>query len=53
MVPFELEVNMDDDEMCTANTSGVTCEFQSGTAAAATGGGGITGFSLCYTQTDV
>lgn len=53
MVPFELEVNMDDDEMCTANTSGVTCEFQSGTAVAATGGGGITGFSLCYTQIDV
>ena len=49
-VPFELGVDFNDDEVCTANTGGATCEFQSGTAAKTTGGGGILGFSLCYTQ---
>merc|ERR1739844_580706 len=52
-VPFELGVNMDDDEICTANTSGITCEFAVGAAISVTGAGGILGFSLCYTQTAV
>ena len=51
-VPFELGVDFNDDEVCTAN-AGNTCELQSGTAAKTTGGGGILGFSLCYTQTSV
>merc|ERR1712241_642280 len=52
-VPFELGVDFNDDEICTANTSGVTCEFASGTAATKSGAGGIVGFSLCYKQTSV
>ena len=49
-VPFELGVDFNDDEVCTANTGGATCEFMSGKTASTTGGGGILGFSLCYTQ---
>merc|ERR1711953_462465 len=52
-VPFELGVDFNDDEFCTAITSSLTCEFMSGSSASTTGGGGILGFSLCYTQTDV
>ena len=52
-VPFELGVDFNDNEVCTANTGGATCEFASGAGAAVNGGGGIVGFSLCYTQTDV
>lgn len=51
-VPFELGVDFNDDEFCSAN-GGETCEFISGAGAALTGGGGILGFSLCYTQTAV
>ena len=49
-VPFELAVDFNDDEFCSAKTSGKICEFYSGAGAALTGGGGILGFSLCYTQ---
>jgi len=52
-VPFELSVDFNDDEACTANSNSDTCEFASGKAAATGGGGGILGFSLCYTQTAV
>ena len=52
-VPFELGVDFNDDEVCTANTGGATCEFMSGKTASTTGGGGILGFSLCYIQTSV
>merc|ERR1719510_42738 len=52
-VPFELGVDFNDDEVCTANTGSATCEFMSGKTASTTGGGGILGFSLCYTQTSV
>jgi len=51
-VPFELAVDFNDDEWCTNNASGVKCEFYSGDGTATTGGGGIQGFSLCYTQID-
>ena len=51
-VPFELGVNFNDDEKCTNKTGGATCEFASGAGADVTGGGGILGFSLCYTQSD-
>ena len=46
-------MNFNDDEECTANTGGATCEFMNGTDAAAGGAGGIVGFALCYAQTDV
>ena len=52
-VPFELGVDFNDNEVCTANTGGATCEFMSGASASTNGGGGILGFSLCYTQTSV
>jgi len=52
-VPFELGVDFNDDEFCTAVTAGNTCEFISGSSSSTTGGGGILGFSLCYTQTAV
>ena len=51
-VPFELAVNFNDDEYCTNKTGGLTCEFASGAAVGTNGGGGILGFSLCYTQSD-
>merc|ERR1712141_628765 len=47
-VPFNVGVNFDQDEFCTVNTDGDTCEFL-GTIAAA-GGAGSVGFSLCYVQ---
>ena len=50
-VPFELGVDFNDDEVCTAETSPLTCEFLVVNSATISGGGGITGFSLCYTQT--
>lgn len=50
-VPFELGVDFDDDEHCTAKTGVVTCEFLVAASTTAAGSGGITGFSLCYTQT--
>merc|ERR1711910_159236 len=49
-VPFELAVDFNDDEFCSDRASGAKCEFYSGAGAALTGGGGILGFSLCYTQ---
>lgn len=49
-VPFELAVDFNDDEFCSDRASGKKCEFYSGAGAALTGGGGILGFSLCYTQ---
>merc|ERR1712020_866539 len=52
-VPFELGVDFNDDEFCTAVTAGNTCEHASGSSTSTTGGGGILGFSLCYTQTVV
>merc|ERR1711953_305577 len=52
-VPFELGVDFNDNEVCTVNTGGATCEFASGASASTNGGGGILGFSLCYTQTSV
>ena len=52
-VPFELGVDFNDDEFCTAVTAGNTCEHASGSSSSTTGGGGILGFSLCYTQTVV
>jgi hypothetical protein len=52
-VPFELGVDFNDDEHCTAVTAGNTCEHASGSSTSTTGGGGILGFSLCYTQTVV
>jgi hypothetical protein len=51
-VPFELAVDFNDDEYCTANDSGKICEMYTDKAAATTGGGGILGFSLCYAQVD-
>lgn len=51
-VPFELSVDFNDDEFCSANTNGILCEFHSGAAAITTGGGGILGFSMCYQQID-
>jgi len=51
-VPFELAVDFNDDEFCSNRASGVKCEFYSGKSATTTGGGGILGFSLCYTQLD-
>ena len=50
-VPFELGVDFNDDEVCTAETNPTTCEFLVVNSASISGGGGITGFSLCYTQT--
>lgn len=52
-VPFELGVDFNDDEFCTANNDAQACEFYGGAAAIVVGGGGILGFSLCYAQTDV
>lgn len=51
-VPFELGVDFNDDEFCTAKTGANTCEYGVSSATAA-GGGGILGFSLCYAQVDV
>jgi len=48
-VPFELGVDFDDDEICTAVTNPVTCEALI-EASSLGGGGGILGFSLCYVQ---
>ena len=48
-VPFEVAVDFDDEEVCTANTDVKACEPYV-TAAAVGGGGGILGFSLCYVQ---
>ena len=50
VVPFEVGIDFDDDEVCTANTAANTCEFL-GTTGAVTGGGGILGFSIAYKQT--
>ena len=47
--PFEVGVDFDSHEVCTANTSAATCESQQ-TASNVGGGGGILGFSLCYIQ---
>lgn len=52
-VPFELGVDFNDDEFCSANTAANTCEFYGGASQKVTGGGGILGFSLCYVQVDV
>ena len=52
-MPFELGVDFNDDEFCTANTDAKTCEFYGGAAVGVVGGGGILGFNLCYAQTDV
>ena len=51
-VPFEIAVDFNDDELCTANDAATNCEFQVGNAADTTGGGGILGFSMCYQQID-
>jgi len=51
-VPFELNVDFNDDEFCTAKTDAKTCEFYGGAAYQVLGGGGILGFSLCYYQID-
>lgn len=48
-VPYELGVDFNDDEICSANTNALTCESQV-TKASVGGGGGILGFSLCYAQ---
>lgn len=47
--PFELGVDFDDDEVCTAITDTKTCESLISSASVG-GGGGILGFSLCYVQ---
>jgi len=49
-VPFEIGVDFNDDEFCSANTNALTCESQV-TKNSVGGGGGILGFSLCYAQT--
>lgn len=49
VVPFELAVDFDDAEHCTANTDPTTCEAAV-LAEAAGEAGGILGFSLCYVQ---
>ena len=51
-VPFELNVDFNDDELCTANTSAVTCEFQASNVADTMGSGGILGFNMCFQQID-
>ena len=56
-MPFELGVDFNDDEFCTAIASADKCEWYGGSAASAAqkvlvGGGGILGFSLCYNQVD-
>lgn len=48
-VPFQVGVDTDDYEVCTANANGDNCEEATGPANTG-GGGGIVGFSLCYTQ---
>jgi len=48
-VPYELGVDFDDDEVCTAVTNTSTCELFV-TKNSLGGGGGILGFSLCYAQ---
>merc|ERR1711997_405443 len=48
--PFELGVDFNDDEHCTAKTGTKTCEFPVAASTSIAGSGGITGFSLCYTQ---
>lgn len=50
--PFEISVDFNDDELCTANTDATTCEWTAGSAANLVGGGGILGFSMCYQQID-
>lgn len=52
-VPFELGVDFNDDEFCTAKTDAKTCEFYGGAAVGVVGAGGILGFNLCYAQVDV
>lgn len=52
-VPFELGVDFNDDEFCTANTAANTCEFYGGATQTVVGAGGILGFNLCYNQVDV
>ena len=49
MVPFELGVDFDDAEVCTADTDPTTCEPMN-LAEEAGNAGGILGFSLCYVQ---
>lgn len=49
LVPFELGVDFDDDEHCTADDSPVNCEPIIKNESLG-GGGGILGFSLCYVQ---
>jgi len=48
-VPFEIGIDFNDDELCTANTNALLCESM-GTMNSLGGGGGILGFSLCYAQ---
>ena len=51
-VPFELNVDFNDDEFCTAETSAVTCEFAASNVADTMGAGGILGFNMCFQQID-
>jgi len=50
-VPFEVAVDFNDEELCSAKTGTATCEFLVAASTSIAGSGGITGFSLCYTQT--
>jgi len=47
--PFEVGVDFDSHEVCTARTDSNTCESQVSISNTG-GGGGILGFSLCYIQ---
>lgn len=49
-VPFEVSVDFDDGEVCSAITNSILCEFKNADSNLG-GGGGILGFSLCYQQT--
>ena len=49
-VPFEVAVDFNDEELCSAKTGTATCEFLVAASTSIAGSGGITGFSLCYTQ---
>lgn len=49
-VPFEVGVEFDDSDVCSAATDLQTCESLHEAAAAISGGGGNLGFSLCYIQ---
>ena len=49
MTPFELGVDFDDQEVCSANETPDECEALVESESKG-GGGGILGFSLCYVQ---